>query len=126
MRVVQLEEILSEAENTAGDYQDVMASIMIKVRDFAHQHHQTAIATHAYWNGLIQSLRDQNLQLRLEHSSWQEHLGKAMEYARKALEAQTEQEKPLKAKIAGQQRQIKVMRRLLGWEELEESDMEDT
>lgn len=105
----------------------MLASIMIKVREFAHQHHMASIGWHKYYGKKIQDLRDENLQLRLEHSKWQESLGKVLEYNRLALRGQSEYECPLLSKIAGQRRQIIVMRRLLGWknEDLDSDDEEE-
>lgn len=105
--------------------EDLINKAMNMARNQANEVHTRTINWHKYYNGKMQELRDQNLQLRLEHQTWQESMGRMMVHLREALNAASEYECPLRAKIAGQRRQIIVMRRLLGWENMRELDSDD-
>lgn len=93
------------------------------VHEYAKAHSDSINSWHSHYNGIIQQERDANLQLRLEHGEWQAGLGRATEFARKALRASSEETAPLEGKIRGLKCENRVLRRLLRWEV--ETDSED-
>lgn len=102
-----------------------MASMMIKVREFADAHTTTLIAWHKYYNAIIQGLRDESLQKSLEHSRWQDSLGRLNTYVREAHRSYSEESNPLYEKIAYLKRENRVMKTLLDWPESDpDSDTE--
>lgn len=120
-------ELLGQYEELAHaneSYEDVMASMMVKVRDFAGNQTSTLIAWHAYYNSVIQQLRDESLQKSLEHAHWQDSLGRLDGYVREAYRSYSEAAHPLHSKIAYLKRENRVMRALLDWPE-EDPDSDD-
>lgn len=65
------------------------------------------------------------MQLRLEHAEWQAGLGRVAEYARHALKVQTQREEPLVAEIKSLKEENRVLRRLAGWEDRDDSSDEE-
>ena len=114
-KVEHLQWSYRDLESIMDEHEAFVTGVMNMVRFSMRKYHLGLLNWHKYYQGKCQELRDENLQLRLEHQSWQEGLGRAMHHAREALREQSEYECPLKAKIAGQRRQIICMRRLLGW-----------
>jgi len=126
-KVESLQWSYRDLETITDEYEAFVMGCMNMTRFSMYKHHQTLLNWHKYYQGKCQELRDENLQLRLEHQAWQEGLGRVAHFARGALREQNEEECPLRAKIAGQRRQIICMRRLLGWvgEEWEFLDSDD-
>jgi hypothetical protein len=57
------------------------------------------------------------MQIRLEHAEWQAGLGRVAQFARAALEAQSEGDMPYKRELKELREENRVLRRLAGWEE---------
>lgn len=97
---------------------------MEKLRPFAAQHNQALLSQKAHYLRLIEDERQQNLDLRLEQSRWQESLGRLNENLRLALIAQTEAELPYLRKITKLKGENRSLRRICGVASLEDSDEE--
>lgn len=62
--------------------------------------------------------------LRLEHAEWQAGLSRVAENARNALRTQGDVEEGLRREIRDVKEENRVLRRLVGWEEKEDSEDE--
>lgn len=97
--------------------------MMTMIRKYCYDKEMELINSTKVWNERLQHERDVNLEMRLEHSRWQEGLGRAMHYAREALRSASEDEEPFAIERAELAHENRFMRRLLGWD-AEESDDE--
>jgi hypothetical protein len=98
---------------------------MDKLRPFAQQHNQALLSQKAHYLRLIEDERQQNLELRLEQSRWQESLGRLNDNFRCALIAQTAGETPFLKKISALKAENASLRRMCGAPKLEDSDEEE-
>ena len=83
------------------------------------------LALHKHYQALLDAERATSMQLRLEHAEWQAGLGRVAEYARTALKVQRRGEEPLVAEVKSLKEENRVLRRLAGWEERDESGDEE-
>jgi hypothetical protein len=65
------------------------------------------------------------MSLRIEHAEWQAGLSRVAENARNALRMQGEAEQSLRGRCKELGEENRVLRRMVGWEEREDSDDED-
>lgn len=65
------------------------------------------------------------MNLRLEHAEWQAGLSRVADNARAALRSQGEVEEGLRREVKEVKEENRVLRRMVGWEEREDSDDED-
>lgn len=93
-------------------YQDTMTTMMGMIRTYVYNKEMEIIAIHRRHNDELQALKDDNLEMRLEHSRWQEGLGRAMESSRQALRAVTDYESPYITERA----ELREENRMLRWE----------
>lgn len=83
------------------------------------------LAIHKHYQSLLEQERNTSMQLRLEHAEWQAGLGKVSDLARKALNEKSETEAPLVAEIKDLKEENRILRRLVGWEEKDDSSDEE-
>jgi hypothetical protein len=116
---------VSKLQSLNQDYESSLTLLMEKLRPFAQQNSQALLAQKAHYLRLIEDERQQNLELRLEQSRWQESLGRLNENLRCALIAQTAGESPFLKKIAALKAENASLRRMCGAPKLEDSDEEE-
>lgn len=135
-QLAQLQEKLTAAERTAETYkhlytteltisshfESTISTIMTMIRKYCHDKEVELINTTTVWKERLQEERDRNLEMRLEHSRWQDGLGRAMHWARMALRSASEEEEPFAVERAELRHENRFMRRLLGWEADESED----
>ena len=121
-----LTEELGTQTSLNDDYVAFLNSIMEKLRTYAHAHSQATIGIHAHYNKLLEEERETNLQLRIEHGEWQAGLGKAAEWARKALKERVDETNGMERKMREVRAENRVLRRLLGWDPGPEESDEET
>jgi hypothetical protein len=95
--------------------------LLDKLRPYAYNQTQAILALHKHYQDLLEKERATNMQVRLEHAEWQAGLGRVAEYARLALKVQSEGELGLERERRGLKEENRVLRRLAGWEEREDS-----
>lgn len=103
--------------------ENTISKMMDMVRKYCHDKETELINTTKVWNARLQHERDVNLEMRLEHSRWQEGLGRAFNWAREALKSASEREEPFEVERAELRHENRFLRRLLGWD-VEESEDE--
>ncbi|KAI9720530.1 MAG: hypothetical protein M1828_005614 [Chrysothrix sp. TS-e1954] len=108
------------------DYENSLAGLMDKLRYYAYEHTVALVATHKHYNALIEQEREANVQLRVEHGQWQQGLGRATEFARRALRERTEETSGLEAGLKEVKSENRVLRRLVGWRVEDDSDDEES
>jgi hypothetical protein len=123
--VDELSTHVSKLQSLNQDYESSLTLLMEKLRPFAQQHNQALLAQKAHYLRLIEDERQQNLELRLEQSRWQESLGRLNENLRCALIAQTAGESPFLKKISALKAENASLRRMCGAPKLEDSDEEE-
>ncbi|KAJ4983771.1 hypothetical protein SVAN01_10749 [Stagonosporopsis vannaccii] len=107
------------------DYENALTLLLDKLRPYAYTQTSSILALHKHYQGLLDAERATSMQLRIEHAEWQAGLGRVAEYARKALEVQSKGEAPLVAEMRSLKEENRVLRRLAGWEEREDSSDEE-
>lgn len=107
------------------DYENALTLLLEKLRPYAYNQTTSILALHKHYQGLLEAERATSMQLRLEHAEWQAGLGRVAEYARQALKVQTQREEPLVAEIKSLKEENRVLRRLAGWEDREDSSDEE-
>lgn len=107
------------------DYENALTLLLEKLRPYAYNQTTSILALHKHYQGLLEAERATSMQLRLEHAEWQAGLGRVAEYARHALKVQTQGEEPLVAEIKSLKEENRVLRRLAGWEDREDSSDEE-
>ena len=107
------------------DYENTLANLMDKLRNYAYEHTRAIVATHKHYNGLVEKEREANLQLRIEHGQWQQGLGRATELARKALRERTEETSGLETGLKEVKAENRILRRLVGWKVEDDSDEDE-
>ena len=115
---------VNECQSLVIDYETTLANLMDKLRSYAYDHATTIVDTHKHYAGLIEKEREANLQLRLEHGEWQAGLGRATEWARRALRARGEEIAPMQRRMREVKAENRVLRRLVGWSVEPDSDDE--
>lgn len=131
-RITSLETSLSalDAHNTSltslvTDYENALTLLLDKLRPYAYTQTTSILSLHKHYQTLLENERATSMQLRLEHAEWQAGLGRVAEYARQALKVQSQGEEGLVAEIKGLKEENRVLRRLAGWEEREDSSDEE-
>jgi cell division protein FtsB len=107
------------------DYENALTLLLDKLRPYAYTQTSSILALHKHYQGLLDQERATSMQLRLEHAEWQAGLGRVAEYARQALKVQTQGEEPMVSEIKSLKEENRVLRRLAGWEDREDSSDED-
>ena len=106
------------------DYESALALLLDKLRPYAYSQTSSILALHKHYQTLLEQERSTSMGLRIEHAEWQAGLSRVAENARNALRAQSEVEESLRGrKELGEEN--RVLRRMVGWEEREDSDDED-
>lgn len=95
---------------------------MDKVRPFAQQHSQALLSQKAHYLRLIEEERNQNLELRLEQTRFQESASRINDNLKEAMKALTEAELPYIRKIAALKADNKALRRICGVPLMDDSD----
>lgn len=121
----RLEAEVEAFDNLLNDYENGMKLILDKLRPYAFNHQQAIIAIHKHYNTMLEQERQEKLEQSLEHARWQAGLGRVAESARQALRAQNEDSLPYVSKIAELKHENKILRRLVGWEEAEDSSEDE-
>jgi hypothetical protein len=111
--------------NLITDYEIALTLLLDKLRPYAYNQTQAMVALHKHYQQLIEEERASSMQLRLEHAEWQAGLGRAAEYARLALKVQSEGERPYQREIKELKEENRVLRRLAGWEEKEDTSSDE-
>lgn len=131
-RITSLETSLSalDTHNTSltslvTDYENALTLLLDKLRPYAYTQTTSILSLHKHYQTLLENERATSMQLRLEHAEWQAGLGRVAEYARQALKVQSQGEEGLVAEIKGLKEENRVLRRLAGWEEREDSSDEE-
>ncbi|CAO2651952.1 Nn.00g002350.m01.CDS01 [Neocucurbitaria sp. VM-36] len=106
------------------DYESALTLLLDKLRPYAYSQTTSILALHKHYQALLDTERSTSMGLRLEHAEWQAGLSRVAENARNALRAQGEVEEGLRRDIRDVKEENRVLRRLVGWEEKEESDDE--
>ncbi|KAI9664385.1 MAG: hypothetical protein M1831_002318 [Alyxoria varia] len=125
----QLSEAHAENADYASlilDYETTLEDCMRRVRNYAYEHAKATVATHKHYAALLEQEREANLQLRLEHGQWQASMGRAAEWARKALRERSEEVSPLERRNKELRVENKALRKMVGWDVRDdESESED-
>ncbi|KAL2353563.1 hypothetical protein BJ546DRAFT_102130 [Cryomyces antarcticus] len=126
-QVNQLLTSLNSMTTLLSDYENTFTQITNHLRNYSHQNQTATIALHAHYDGLLAAERQLNLNLRLEQQQWQAGLKNVAEWARKALDERIafECEQGWRGQVASLKNENKVLRKLAGWEEVEDSDEEE-
>jgi hypothetical protein len=122
--IADLSSTNTQLSSLLQDYESALTLLLDKLRPHAYAQTQTNLALHKHYQALLEQERATSMQLRLEHADWQAGLGRVSELARKALRAQGEAELPLQRELKGVKEENRVLRRLAGWEEREDSEEE--
>ena len=99
------------------DYENALTHLLDKLRPYAYTQTKTNLSLHKHYNDLLERERASSMQMRLEHAEWQAGLGKAADWARRALEAQSKGEMGYVREIRALREENRVLRRLAGWED---------
>ncbi|OAL44594.1 hypothetical protein IQ07DRAFT_476692, partial [Pyrenochaeta sp. DS3sAY3a] len=137
--VAQLQNQLSSAQQTIAsltttnqslsglltDYESALALLLDKLRPYAYSQTTSILALHKHYQTLLDQERSTSMGLRLEHAEWQAGLSRVAENARAALRSQGEVEEGLRREVKEVKEENRVLRRMVGWEEREDSEDED-
>lgn len=107
------------------DYESALALLLDKLRPYAYSQTSSILALHKHYQTLLEQERSTSMGLRIEHAEWQAGLSRVAENARNALRAQSEVEESLRGRCKELGEENRVLRRMVGWEEREDSDDED-
>ncbi|KAF2462262.1 hypothetical protein BDY21DRAFT_389841 [Lineolata rhizophorae] len=113
-------------QSLVADYENALALTLDKLRPFAHAHTQALLATHAHYHSLLEQERQANLDLRVEHAEWQAGLGRVAKWARLAMREAQEGNAGWERRWREVRTENRVLRRLVGWEEGEDSEEEES
>jgi hypothetical protein len=115
----------SSWEAVNDHYQAVLSTVNTKVRDYTSQCQTAMFSWHHHYLDLLQKEKDANFAMRMEHSKWQEGLGKVLEYSRESLRARGMEIEPYEQERAELRVQNRCYRRLLGLSVAEDEDDEE-
>lgn len=104
------------------DYESAITLLLDKLRPYAYSQTSAVLALHKHYQALLDQERSTSLALRLEHAEWQAGLSRVADNARAALRGQSEVEEGLRRECKELAEENRVLRRMVGWEEREESD----
>ncbi|EUC35559.1 hypothetical protein COCVIDRAFT_88509 [Bipolaris victoriae FI3] len=107
------------------DYESALALLLDKLRPYAYSQTSSILALHKHYQTLLEQERSTSMSLRIEHAEWQAGLSRVAENARNALRMQGEVEAGLRGRCKELGEENRVLRRMVGWEEREDSDEED-
>ncbi|KAF2748583.1 hypothetical protein M011DRAFT_466382 [Sporormia fimetaria CBS 119925] len=120
-RILALNTTNTALRDLLTDYENAITLLLDKLRPYAYNQTQTVLSLHKHYQELLDKERSAAMQVRLEHADWQAGLGRVAEYARAALANQNEADLPLRKEIKELKEENRVLRRLAGWKEREES-----
>ena len=115
----------SSLQSLITDYENALTLLLDKLRPYAYNQTQSMLALHKHYQTLLDNERSTSMSLRLEHAEWQAGLGRVAEYARQALQTQSRAEEPLQREVKELKEENRILRRLAGWEEREDSSDEE-
>jgi hypothetical protein len=124
-KIEDLSSFVGKLQGLNQDYESALSHLMDKVRPFAQQHSQALLSQKAHYLRLIEEERNQNLELRLEQTRWQESASRINENLKEAMKALTEAELPYIRKIAALKADNKSLRRICGVPLMDDSDEDD-
>ncbi|KAI1671548.1 hypothetical protein L13192_04905 [Pyrenophora tritici-repentis] len=107
------------------DYESALTLLLDKLRPYAYSQTNAILALHKHYQTLLDQERSTSMSLRLEHAEWQAGLSRVAENARNALRMQGEVEAGLRGTCKELAEENRVLRRMVGWEEREQSDDEE-
>jgi FtsZ-binding cell division protein ZapB len=107
------------------DYENALTLLLDKLRPYAYNQTSSILALHKHYQALLEQERSTSMQMRLEHAEWQAGLGRVADYARQALKVQGQREEPLQREIKELKEENRVLRRLAGWEEKDDSSEDE-
>ncbi|KAF2122718.1 hypothetical protein BDV96DRAFT_481731 [Lophiotrema nucula] len=115
--ITSLTSSTTHLQSLIADYESALTLLLDKLRPYAYNQTQAILSLHKHYGGLLETERNANLQLRLEHAEWQAGLGRVAKYARLALESQSDGEQSRLREVKELKEENRVLRRLAGWEE---------
>lgn len=125
-RLAELEQQNEAYSETNQEYERAITHVLDKLRPFAYNHAQAIISIHAHYNNLLERERQEKMEQNLEHAKWQAGLQNVARYARMALTAQNDEGLPHLSKIRELKNENKVLRKLAGWEPVEDSSEDES
>lgn len=102
-------------------YESALGEITARLRSHAYEQQNHTIMLHAHYNRLLEESRNETVQAQVTHQKWQAVLGGLSRGVRSAYREVGEKEGYWRAKVAGLRDENKVLRRLAGWEDAEDS-----
>ncbi|TID18468.1 hypothetical protein E6O75_ATG06544 [Venturia nashicola] len=124
-KIDDLNSYVCKLQGLNQDYEAALSHLMDKVRPFAQQHAQALLSQKAHYLRLIEEERNQNLELRLEQTRFQESASRINENLKEAMKALMEAELPYIRKIAALKADNKALRRICGVPLMDDSDDDD-
>ncbi|RDI83445.1 hypothetical protein Vi05172_g6586 [Venturia inaequalis] len=121
-KIDDLNSYVGKLQGLNQDYEAALSHLMDKVRPFAQQHSQALLSQKAHYLRLIEEERNQNLELRLEQTRFQESASRINDNLKEAMKALTEAELPYIRKIAALKADNKALRRICGVPLMDDSD----
>jgi hypothetical protein len=115
----------SSLQSLITDYENALTLLLDKLRPYAYNQTSSILALHKHYQALLEQERSTSMQMRLEHAEWQAGLGRVADYARQALKVQGQREEPLQREIKELKEENRVLRRLAGWEEKDDSSEDE-
>ena len=107
-----------------NDYESALTLLLDKLRPYAYSQTSAILVLHKHYQTLLDQERSTSMALRLEHAEWQAGLSRVAENARAALRGQSEVEESLRTERKELAEENRVLRRMVGWEERDNSDDE--
>ncbi|KAF2199469.1 hypothetical protein GQ43DRAFT_345223, partial [Delitschia confertaspora ATCC 74209] len=123
--ITALQTSTTSLQTLVSDYESALTLVLDKLRPYAYTQTQAMLALHKHYQSALESERATSMQLRIEQAGWQAGFGRVAEYARQALKARSEEEMPYLRELKELKEENRVLRRLAGWEEREDSSDEE-
>lgn len=124
-RISHLESTLNTHAHLQTLYEETLADATERIRQYTFEQQQHTLALHKHYTHLLSESRNETIEAQLTHQAWQGHMGRLSEGLREAMKAREEERRPWLGRIKGLKEENRVLRRMAGWEAVEDSDDEE-
>lgn len=124
-KVEALEAAYTEQAQLVTAYENGMHDTAERLRNFVYEQQQATTAIHAHYNALLETSRNETLQVQVTHQQWQASVSRLAEGVRQAYREDTDKTLPYRRRIAGLKEENRLLRKMAGWDPPEDSSSDE-
>ncbi|KAK4539621.1 hypothetical protein LTR36_010504 [Oleoguttula mirabilis] len=124
-RAAHLESTLATHAHLQTLYEATLTDATERIRLYAFEQQTHTLALHKHYTNLLTQSRNETIEAQLMHQAWQGHLTRLSGNLRAVVTAREEEGRPWVGRLRGLREENRVLRRMVGWEDLGAGDSEE-